>query len=177
MTLKRGEIISCGPADKQFGEVQFETSCKEKQLFNLAVKLLHSFEYDEAEKVFAEIIDKEPGAAMAYWGIAMSNFHPLWSPPAEAELKKGARACEIAQSIDDKTKREALYIDAIASFYKDWDQLDHRSRCLNFEKGMERVYKEYPRDIEVAAFYALSLDASADPSDKSFANQKKAGSI
>jgi tetratricopeptide (TPR) repeat protein len=177
MALKRGEIISCGPADQQFGEVQFETSCKEKQLFNLAVKLLHSFEYDEAEKVFAEIIDKEPGAAMAYWGIAMSNFHPLWSPPSEAELKKGARACELAQSIRDKTKREALYIDAIASFYKDWDKLDHSSRCLNFEKGMERVYKEYPGDIEAAVFYALSLDASADPSDKSFANQKKAGSI
>lgn len=175
--LKRGEIISCGPADKQFGDVQFETSCKEKELFNLAVKLLHSFEYDEAEKVFAEIIDKEPGAAMAYWGIAMCSFHPLWTPPTEPELRKGAKASELAQSINSKTKREGLYIDAIASFYKDWDKIDHRSRCLEFEKGMEKIYREYPDDMEAAVFYALSLDASADPADKTFAKQKKAGAI
>lgn len=177
MMLKRGEIISCGPADKQFGDVQFETSCKEKELFNLAVKLLHSFEYDEAEKVFAEIIDKEPGAAMAYWGIAMCSFHPLWTPPTEPELRKGAKASELAQSINSKTKREGLYIDAIASFYKDWDKIDHRSRCLEFEKGMEKIYREYPDDMEAAVFYALSLDASADPADKTFAKQKKAGAI
>lgn len=177
MMLKRGEIISCGPADKQFGDVQFETSCKEKELFNLAVKLLHSFEYDEAEKVFAEIVDKEPGAAMAYWGIAMCSFHPLWTPPTEPELRKGAKASELAQSINSKTKREGLYIDAIASFYKDWDKIDHRSRCLEFEKGMEKIYREYPDDMEAAVFYALSLDASADPADKTFAKQKKAGAI
>jgi tetratricopeptide (TPR) repeat protein len=177
MMLKRGEIISCGPADKQFGEVQFETSCKQKQLFNLGIKLLHSFEYDEAEKVFAQIIDLEPNAAMAYWGIAMCNFHPLWTPPAEAELKKGAQACELAQSITGKTNREALYIDAIASFYKTWDKTDHKSRCLNFERGMEKIYRGYPDDIEASVFYALSLDASADPSDKSFIKQKKAGTI
>ena len=28
--LKRGEIISCGPADKQFGSVDFEMTCNEK---------------------------------------------------------------------------------------------------------------------------------------------------
>jgi tetratricopeptide (TPR) repeat protein len=177
MMLKRGEIISCGSADQQFGEVQFETSCKQKQLFNLGVKLLHSFEYDEAEKVFAQIIDKEPNAAMAYWGIAMCNFHPLWTPPSEAELRKGAKACELAQSITGTTKREALYIDAIASFYKAWDKTDHKSRCLDFERAMEKIYREYPDDVEASVFYALSLDASADPSDQSFIKQKKAGTI
>ena len=78
INLKRGEVISCGPPDKQFGSVEFETSCSEKvkKDFNLAIALLHSFEYDEAEKVFAKIIDEEPGCAMAYWGVAMCNYHP-----------------------------------------------------------------------------------------------------
>ena len=92
--LKRGEVISCGALDKQFGTMEFEISSGEnvKEDFNLAVKLLHSFEYDEAEKAFAKVIDKEPGCAMAYWGVAMSNFHPLWTPPSETELQKGAKA-------------------------------------------------------------------------------------
>ena len=107
MRLKTGAIISCGSADKQYGFLEFETSCsnKVKEDFNLAVKLLHSFEYDEAEKAFAKIIDIAPECAMAYWGVAMSNFHPLWTPPSEPELRKGAKAIEIAQSIAKKIKK------------------------------------------------------------------------
>jgi tetratricopeptide (TPR) repeat protein len=176
--LKRGEVISCGALDKQFGTMEFETSLGEnvKEDFNLAVKLLHSFEYDEAEKAFAKVIDKEPGCAIAYWGIAMSNFHPLWTPPTDAELEKGAKAIQIAQSLQT-SKREAAYIAAIANFYKDWQKADHKTRCLNFEKGMEKVYKNYPEDKEAAVFYALALNAAVDPTDKSFSKQKKAGNI
>jgi hypothetical protein len=177
--LKRGEVISCGPPEKQFGSVKFEISGSEKvqKDFNLAMSLLHSFEYDEAEKVFAKIIDEEPQCAMAYWGVAMCNYHPLWVPPSEAELKKGSKAIEIAHSITQKTKREAAYIDAITAFYKNWEKLDHRTRSLNFEKAMEKVFRENANDKEAAVFYALALDAAADPADMSFGNQKKAGAI
>lgn len=60
LNLKRGEVISCGPPEEQFGSVDFEMTCneKEKKAFNLAIELLHSFEYDEAEKVFAKVIDE-----------------------------------------------------------------------------------------------------------------------
>ncbi len=176
--LKRGQIISCGPLDSQFGSADFQTSCSEvvKEDFNLAIKLLHSFEYDEAEKAFAKVIDKQPDCAMAYWGVAMSNFHPLWTPPTEAELAKGALAANIAASLAS-TKREKDYIAAIASFYKDWANTDHRTRCLEFENGMEKVFAKYENDKDAAVFYALALNAAADPMDKTFIKQKKAGDI
>ncbi|HSN59460.1 MAG TPA: hypothetical protein VLR49_00890 [Ferruginibacter sp.] len=179
INLKRGAVISCSPSGAQYGSVDFEMSCsgKEKDDFNLGIKLLHSFEYDEAEKVFAAIIDKAPECAMAYWGVAMSNFHPLWTPPSEDELMKGVKAIEIAQSITKKSKREAAYINAIAAFYMGWEKADHLSRCEKFEKAMELLYKEYPNDKEAAIFYALALNAAANPADKSFAKQKKAGAI
>jgi tetratricopeptide (TPR) repeat protein len=178
INLKRGEIISCGPTDQQFGTASFEVTCDEKNRkdFNLAVELLHSFEYDEAEKAFTKVIDQDPNCAMAYWGIAMSNFHPLWTPPTVDELNKGLKAIQIAKSIES-SKRESAYIDAIASFYQDWEKTSHQTRCLEFEKGMEKVYKDYPDDKEAAIFYTLALNAAADPSDKSFAKQKKAGAI
>ncbi|MEO5984889.1 MAG: hypothetical protein ABIP80_05250 [Ferruginibacter sp.] len=177
--LKRGAVVSCGPADKQFGEVAFETSCsgEEKKDFNLAMALLHSFEYDEAEKAFANIIDKEPACAMAYWGVAMSNYHPLWAPPTRSELEKGAKSIAIARSLTQKSKRESDYIEAIGLFYKDWDKVDHYNRCLSFEKAMEKIYREYPNDKEAAIFYALAIRATADPADKSFRNQRKAYDI
>lgn len=179
VNLKRGKVISCGAPDKQFGSVNFEMTCDEKLKsdFNLAMELLHSFEYDESEKVFAKIIDEEPGCAMAYWGVAMCNFHALWAPPAETELIKGNKAVEIAQTITGKSARESAYINAIAAFYTDWNKTDHRTRCIRYENAMEKLHVSYPGDKEAAIMYALALDAAADPSDKAFVKQKKAGAI
>ena len=179
ISLKGGEVVLCGPPGKQYGSVEFETSCSDqgKKYFNFALALLHSFEYDEAEKAFAKTIAQDPGCAMAYWGVAMSNYHPLWSPPTQPELEKGAKAIAIAKSLSPKSKRESDYIDAISLFYKNWDRVDHHTRSLYFEKAMENVYTKYPNDKEAGIFYALALDAAADPGDKSYSNQKKAGTI
>jgi tetratricopeptide (TPR) repeat protein len=178
--LKRGEIISCGPQDgERFGTVSFTASIPpELQTdFNVGIALLHSFEYDEAEKMFAKVIDKSPESAMAYWGVAMANFHLLWMPPGPAEIKKGQDAIKLARAIKKKTKRESDYIEAIAKLYEDPEHFDHRTRVLNFEKAMEKIYLDYPDDIEAAVFYALALDAAADPADKTYANQRKAVGI
>ncbi|HET9431520.1 MAG TPA: hypothetical protein VFO70_10115, partial [Chitinophagaceae bacterium] len=138
---------------------------------------LHSFEYDESEKIFAKVIDQSPDCAMAYWGVAMCNFHPLWAAPSPSDLEKGAKAIEIARAIKEKTKRESDYIEAIAKFYENPSQTPHRVRVQNFEKAMEKVYTTYQDDLESAVFYALALNASADPTDKTYANQRKALSI
>ncbi|GAO41459.1 tetratricopeptide repeat protein [Flavihumibacter petaseus] len=177
--LKQGELISCGPPDKEFGQVNFDISCSPglRKEFDLAVSLLHSFEYDEAEKVFSRIIDRQPDCAMAYWGVAMSSFHQLWEPPSKADLEKGAKAIEIALSIPQKTKPESEYINALALFYKDWKQVGHRTRSLNYQQAMARIHRDNPGSREAAVFYALALVANADPSDKTFTNQKAAGKI
>ena len=161
INLKRGEVVLCGPADMQFGSAAFDISCSDsaKKEFNLAVALLHSFEYDQAEKVFAKIIDAEPECAMAYWGVAMSNFHPIWAPSTPSELEKGTNAIKIARSLSRKSERESDYIEAIAQCYENRDKLDFHTRCLNYAKAMEQVYKKYPDDKEAAIFYALSLVA------------------
>jgi len=179
INLKRGEIVLCGPPDKQFGSVVFDVACSKavRNDFNLAVALLHSFEYDEAEKVFARVINKEPGCAMAYWGVAMCNYHPLWAPSTQPELEKGVKAVEVARSIGKTSERESGYIEAVAMLYTDWEKVDDQTRRIRFEKAMEIVYRKYPADKEAAIFYALALDAAADPADKTFANQRKAGTI
>ena len=178
--LKRGEIISCSPQGGEvYGTVTFPATVPEnlQAEFNSAIALLHSFEYDESEKMFVKIIDQDPGVAIAYWGIAMANFHPLWAPPSKAELKKGAEAIRIAKSLKNQTKRESDYIHALSAFYDNDGQFDHRTRVLNFEKRMEAIYTSYPDDKEAAVFYALALNAAADPMDKAYTRQKKAVNI
>src|SRR5687768_9693995 len=77
------------PAEK-LGQVNFRVSCSvpaQKQ-FNRATALLHSFWYEEAEKAFAAVARDEPKCGMAYWGIAMSLYHPVWAPSTAAELQR-----------------------------------------------------------------------------------------
>jgi tetratricopeptide (TPR) repeat protein len=180
INLVRGEITLCGSGTDQFGSTSFSLSCSAevKSDFNLAIALLHSFEYTEAEKVFADVIDRDPHCVMAYWGAAMSNFHQLWMPPSPAELEKGSRLVALARSlVTDRSSRESDYLEAIASIYDDWKTLDHRTRLLKYEQASEKVYEKYPDDVEAAIFYSLALTAAADPTDKSFKNQRKAGEI
>lgn len=180
LDLIRGDIALCGSEDGGFGTVSFSVSCSEnvRANFNLATSLLHSFEYEDAEKVFAKVIDEDPECVMAYWGAAMCNFHPLWAAPNENDLKKGSKIIALGRSlIQDKSSRESDWLEAIATIYDQWDQLDHHTRLQKFEDATEKIYKKYPNDNEAAIFYALALRASADPKDKSFQKQKKAGAI
>jgi hypothetical protein len=166
-------------APKVIEEVDFAISCgpMSQQAFKHAAWTLHSFWYPEALKQFTAIAASEPGCAMAYWGIAMSHWYPLWYPPSPAALKAGSDAIAKAMAAPTQTPREADYIAAIAAFYRDNDKLDHRTRAVAYEKAMEQVYERYPDDREAAVFYALALNASALKTDNTFANQKKAAEI
>ena len=164
---------------EKLGQVNFSVSCKPaaRVPFNRATAMLHSFWYAESEKAYADVAKNDPACAMAYWGVAMSLFHPVWAPGTEAELLRGRTAAEKAISIGGKTQREKDYIAAIAAFYKDSDKLPHRERALAYEQAMEHVYVSYPRDHEAAIFYALSLLGTASASDKTYEKQKHAAAI
>ena len=66
---------------------------------------------------------------------------------------------------------------AAEAFFKDADKLDHRTRVVAYGKVMEQMAQRYPDDREVMAFYALSLQATADPHDKTYASQKHSAEI
>jgi len=165
--------------EEKLGRVNFSVSCSgaAQQQFNRAVALLHSFWYEEAEKGFVEVTKTDPKCGMGYWGIAMSSYHPVWAPPVAAELRNGMAAMQKANVVGARTQREKDYIAAIETFYKDPDKFDHRTRALAYEKAMEQLYLRNPKDHEAAVFYALALLGTALPTDKIYANQKKAGEI
>jgi len=169
------------PADDptKLGKVSFPVSCNPslQPQFSSAVAMLHSFWYEKASDTFAAIAEKDPTCGMAYWGIAMTYWHPIWQAPGSADLKAGSVAVEKAKSASAKTQRERDYIAAIDTFYKDSDKLDHRARAMAYEKAMEQLQTHYPDDHEAAIFHALALLATAPPTDKTYVNQKKAGAI
>lgn len=166
-------------ADRKSGQFHFSTSCAPdvQDDFSNGVRLLHSFGYLETTKIFAAIITKDPTCAMAYWGAAMSIWHPLWAPPSPADLAAGAAV--LTQAKDLKTTvREAAYITALSGFFSSTDQATHRQRAAAYAVNMNALHEKYGgEDVEATVFYALSLLASADPRDKTYKNQHKSGDL
>jgi tetratricopeptide (TPR) repeat protein len=163
----------------KLGKVSFPVSCDpsvQPQLGS-AVAMLHSFWYEKASDTFAAVAEKDPTCGMAYWGIAMTYYHPIWQAPGPVDLKAGMASVEKAKLAGAKTQRERDYIAAIETFYTDADKLDHRSRALAYEKAMDQLQARYPEDHEAAIFHALALLGTAAPMDKTYVNQKKAGVI
>ena len=178
LDLKRGDLLLCG--DPNFGDVSFALSCRYdlRETFNLGLSLMHSFEYAEAEKAFVSVLDQDPECLMAYWGTAMSILnHPLSFKQNSKSLERGEKLLKVAQTLTPNNEREKDYIDAVTVYFNDWQNLDTKTRKLNYESKMEELYNKYPGDVETAVFYSLAVLATADLNDKSYIKQKKSGKI
>ncbi|HEY7436952.1 MAG TPA: hypothetical protein VIE41_17555 [Methylomirabilota bacterium] len=180
VTLAAEPIRAQGTTAERLGTVRFETSCTPavQPRFDRAVALLHSFHLDAAVAAFREVVTADPSCGIAHWGVAMAWLgNPLAGPPSARGLKEGSAAVEKAKAAGGGTDREREYIAAIEIFYRDADRVDHRTRALAYEKAMERLAARYPADREAAVFYALALNITLDPNDKTYANQLKAAAI
>jgi tetratricopeptide (TPR) repeat protein len=173
------EEMHSHPAPEKLGTVTFATSCAQKvsRDFERAVALLHSFAYSAAEKGFRVVIAADPSCAIAHWGIAMSYYHQLWSPPGPADLAKGQAQVDQAIRLKVQSVRERQFIAAIAAYYRDYQHVQHPLRAKAYEEAMSAAAESNPDDTEVQVFYALSLIATAPPEDKTHANQKRAALI
>ena len=165
---------------QRVGNVTFATSCNPavQQDFNRGVALLHSFWFSAAIDSFTAVAAKDPGCTMAHWGTAMSWWgNPFAGYRSSKALAAGRVAVEKARAAAAKTPREADYVGAVALLYKDFETVDQRTRTLAYEKAMEQVAAKYTDDPEARIFYALSLDQTALPTDRTYANLLKAAAI
>ena len=179
------------------GTVKFPTSCDPalQAQFERGVALLHSFFYPEARRVFTEVARQDPECAMAHWGIAMTYYHPLWAPPDSTELAAGMAAVEKALAAKKQGEREGEFVRAIAAYFQGLDVpdltagaapapschgggvVDNKGRAACFRREMEKIATHHPEDVEGAAFFALSLVATAPVGDPELKNQKQSAAL
>jgi tetratricopeptide (TPR) repeat protein len=167
-------------ASDDVGRVNFTISCKpaSQAAFNRALALTHHMMYVQAEKLFTSISKDDPNCAMAYWGIALTQIHPLWSDkPNDTVMKKGAAAIKKAESLKHDTPEEKAFINALAAFYNNWQSTPYEQRIKNWKAAQKKVFQQYPSNPEAVAFYSLLHLATAPKDDKSFKHQRKAGKL
>jgi tetratricopeptide (TPR) repeat protein len=170
-----------GKPPEQLGKVHFATSCAPAVAakFDRAVALLHSFWFPVAIDAFSDVLKADPSCAMAYWGIALSQWgNPFGGTGRSPQtLQDGWASVQKGMTIGAKTPRERDYIGAVSELYKNGATTDHRSRVLNYAKAMEELAGKYATDTEAQIFYALALDGTILPTDKTYAVQFKAAAI
>ena len=163
----------------RLGSVHFQTSCNEvaQRRFDRGMRYEHSFWYSAANEIFDDVLKADPTCAIAYWGKALALLSNPHNQIPTANLPPGLAAIEKAKSLQAKTERERDYIDALALMYVDYDKLDHRIRIRKYLGAMEQVAARYPDDDEAQLFYAITLNTSASPTDKTYAQQLKGAAI
>jgi tetratricopeptide (TPR) repeat protein len=166
-------------ADKQLGNVHFETSCNEvaQRRFDRAMRYQHSFWYQASREIFEDTLKADPECGIAYWGIALSLWNNPHGPPPAPNLAPALAAIQKAQAVGAKSERERDFINALAVLYTDYDKIEYRVRLQAYLKAMEALAAKYPADDETQIFYAITLNVAASPADKTYANQLKGAAI
>lgn len=136
------------------------TSSPEAQrYFDQGLALVHGFNHGSAIRSFQEAARLDPECAMAHWGIALANGphinFPVVPPPAAdqawAELTLAQQYAAKASPV------ERDLIDALSKRYAS-PQPDDRSKLdLAYADAMRAVWKKYPGDADVGAFFAEAM--------------------
>ena len=174
------EHAAAPQASQGFGTVSFENSCRRALApeFNLAVAQLHSFEFRPAIESFERVLAADDDCAIAYWGIALAYWgNPFGGVRSAAALEAGSAAVAAARAASTPDVRERAYIEAVAALYENYASVAQRDRILAYAEHMARVVRANPQDMEARIFYALAINQTALPTDKTYSAQLEAAAI
>jgi len=152
--------FSCQTSDKaHLGEIELNVTgnAKAKPLFEEGLLLLHSFEYDDAREAFEKAVVADPDMVMAYWGVAMTHNHGLWRQQAYDKANEVlAQLAETKEARLAKAKTD-LEKDLLTAAEIMYGAGTKQERDQAYATYMGELKLKYPKNHEVAAFYALSL--------------------
>ena len=148
----------------RLGRVVFPVSCtpEAQQRFERAMAALHSFWWEEGPHAFGAVLEADSTCAMAHWGLALNAWgNPFAGGPSNDLLRTGAEEASRAVALGAPTARERGFIAAAAALYRDYATVPAPVRLQAYSDTLARLYRDEPREPEVALYYALSLIATA----------------
>jgi tetratricopeptide (TPR) repeat protein len=134
--------------------------------FDRGLNWVFGFNHEEAIKCFAKALERDPGCAMAHWGIAYAagpNYNLPWHlyDPA-GKAKALAAAYDAMQAalacVDRATPVEQALIRALPARYPQRDPIEDQSGWDKaYTKAMRAVFVSYRKDLDVRAVFAEAI--------------------
>jgi len=165
-------------AQQEFGKVAFVNSgpAGAQADFLRGLAQLHNFEYDDAAEHFRKAQQIAPDFALAFWGEAMTQNHPVWKeedvPAAREVLKRLGPAAE-ARIGKTATEREKLYLRSVEALFGDGTK---EERDRRYESVLAELHRKFPDDVDGASFYALAILGTAEHG-RDFATYMRAAAV
>jgi hypothetical protein len=162
------------------GKVSFPVSCSPEasKRFEHAMAVLHSFWWEEGDRAFRAVLEADSTCAMAYWGLAVNAWgNPFAGGPVGEALARGNEAASRAGALPARTPKEQGFIHASSALYRDASNTLNPARLQAYADTMARLYRDLPKEDEVAIYNALALIATAPRTDTTFVQQRRAAAI
>jgi tetratricopeptide (TPR) repeat protein len=170
--------VSTAFAQQDFGDVTFANSGPPtvQADFIRGVAQLHNFEYEDAAVNFKKVQKVASDFALAYWGEAMTQSHPVWheeDPAAAKEILNRLAPTPEARLAKARTEREKLYLSSVEILFGDGPKED---RYRRYESAMAELHRRFPDDVDASAFYALAILGTAQQG-RDFATYMRAAAV
>ena len=127
-------------------------SAEAQQFFDQGMVLVYGFNRYEALRSFRKVLELDPGATMAYWGIAMSLGPYLnMDMDPEVNLKGSCEAADAGLKVARADTPERAWLEAVAA------------RCPDFTdpgkyiRAMHGLAARFPDDPDAQTWYAEAL--------------------
>jgi hypothetical protein len=158
------------------GKVDFENSCDAelRAQINLAVALLHSFEFRETEAIFDQVEERDPACGIAAWGMALARTEWDGANAPQKTLHDGWDQLRPWLSKYAATEREQMYLDAVRAMYEGYSDTSGQIRWSRYLARMRAIRRRYPQDRDASMFYALGLVWTAGEGGRGIAQRRRA---
>jgi tetratricopeptide (TPR) repeat protein len=134
------------------------TSSDAQRWFDQGLRLVYAFNHAEAQRAFREATRHDPGCAMCYWGIAITEGSNYNSPTdAEREARALTAARQAQQHTPGVTPVERALIGALAKRHSDAPGASRQALDRAYADAMREVVRQFPLDLEASTFFADAL--------------------
>ena len=134
-------------------------STEAQRYFDQGLGFLHGFNHRAAIRAFQQAAEIDPECAMAHWGVALAcgpHINSMAVPPPAAEL--AWKELGLAQkNAGNASPVERALIDALAKRYANPQPEDRSGLDRAYADAMREVWKKYPKDPDVGAFFAEAM--------------------
>jgi tetratricopeptide (TPR) repeat protein len=142
------------------GDLHHPVSTKSKQaqeFFDQGLRLIYSFNHDEAARSFQKAAALDPKLAMAYWGVAEAVGPNYNDPASDDRFKQAHEAIQKAADLSgNASDSERGYISAMAKRFPADPKTDLHKAAEDYRDAMREVVKSNPDDLDAATLFAES---------------------
>jgi tetratricopeptide (TPR) repeat protein len=134
-------------------------SAEAQRYFDQGLGFLHGFDHRAAIRAFQQAAELDPECAMAHWGVALAcgpHINSMAVAPSAAGL--AWKELELAEkSAGNASPVERALIGALAKRYANPQPEDRSGLDHAYADAMREVWKKYPKDPDVGAFFAEAM--------------------